>query len=242
MLGVRRARRRAAPGASARCPRPAGRRPPSGRSSPSACAARSSASAAARVAPPSRAARWIARDLVERLVERGGERAGAPRAGSSTAATSSGRSRSPRSSATSSSLGDPREHGRVGDLVAVQVQDRQHGAVASRVRGTCSSASSPRAGPVSASPSPTTQHDEQVGVVERRAEGVRERVAELAALVDRARRLGRDVARDPARERELAEERPQPVLVLRDVRVELAVRALEVGVGDERRAAVARAR
>ena len=43
-----RARRRAAPGASATCPRPAGRRPPSGRSSPSACAGRSSASAAAR--------------------------------------------------------------------------------------------------------------------------------------------------------------------------------------------------
>ena len=48
-------------------------------------------------------------------------------------------------------------------------------------------------------------HD-QVRVVERRAEGMRERVAELAALVDRARRLRRRVARDPARERELPEE------------------------------------
>ena len=55
--------------------------------------------------------------------------------------------------------------------------------------------------------------DEQVGVVEGGAVGVRERVAELAALVDRAGRLGRDVARDPARERELAEELAQPVLV-----------------------------
>ena len=36
--------------------------------------------------------------------------------------------------------------------------------------------------------------DEQVGVVERRAVRVRERVAELAALVDRAGRLRRDVA------------------------------------------------
>ena len=33
--------------------------------------------------------------------------------------------------------------------------------------------------------------DEQVGVVERRAEGVDERVAELAALVDRARASAR---------------------------------------------------
>ena len=48
MLRVRRAPPRAAPGASATCPRSAGRRPPSGRSSPSACAARSSASAAGR--------------------------------------------------------------------------------------------------------------------------------------------------------------------------------------------------
>ena len=56
--------------------------------------------------------------------------------------------------------------------------------------------------------------DEQVGVVERRPERVRERVAELAALVDRAGRLRRGVARDAARERELAEElaagRPRP--------------------------------
>ena len=61
VLRVACARPRAAPGASGRCPRPAGRRPPSGRSSPWACAARSSASAAARRSPPSRARRrWIA--------------------------------------------------------------------------------------------------------------------------------------------------------------------------------------
>jgi hypothetical protein len=42
--------------------------------------------------------------------------------------------------------------------------------------------------------------DEQIGVVERGAEGVRERVAELAALVDRSGRLGGDMRRDPARE------------------------------------------
>ena len=62
--------------------------------------------------------------------------------------------------------------------------------------------------------------DEQVRVVEGGAVGVRERVAELAALVDRARRLGRGVARDPARERELPEQLLQPGLVERDVRVD----------------------
>ena len=94
-------------------------------------------------------------------------------------------------------------------------------------------------GPVSASPSPTTQADEQVGVVERRAVGVDERVAELAALVDRARRLGRDVARDAAGEGELPEQPPQALLVGRHVGIDLGVGALEVGVGHEAGAAVA---
>ena len=137
-------------------------------------------------------------------------------------------------------LRDPREHGRVGDLEPVQVQDRQHRAVGLRVeqlvrvparreRARLRLAVADDAG------------DEQVGVVERGAERVHERVAELAALVDRAGHLGRDVARDPAGEGELTEEPPQPVEVPRHVRVELAVGALEIGVRDERRAAVARA-
>ena len=127
------------------CPRPAGRRPPSGRSSPSACAARSSASAGARgrrlarAAPGSRrsrraprraspASRWcIARRVVARRRR-------------------AARSRSPRAALAARPRRDAREHRRVGDLVAVEVQDRQHGAVARRVRGTCSSASSRPAG------------------------------------------------------------------------------------------------
>ncbi len=48
-------------------------------------------------------------------------------------------------------------------------------------------------------------HDE-TGIVERRAVRMREGIAELAALVDRARGLRGDVARHPARERELAEQ------------------------------------
>jgi hypothetical protein len=42
---------------------------------------------------------------------------------------------------------------------------------------------------------------------------VRERVAEFAALVDRPRRLGSDVAGDAARERKLPEEFLQAFLV-----------------------------
>ena len=61
----------AAPGARARCLRPACRRPPSGRSSPWACAARSSASAAARSIAVRARRCWIARS-VEHVVERRG--------------------------------------------------------------------------------------------------------------------------------------------------------------------------
>ena len=39
-------------------------------------------------------------------------------------------------------------------------------------------------GPVSASPSPTTQATMSSGIVERRAERVAQRIAELAAFVD----------------------------------------------------------
>ena len=66
--------------------------------------------------------------------------------------------------------------------------------------------------------------DEQIGIVERRAERVDERVAELPALVDRARRLRRDVARNAAGKRELPEQLAHPLFVLRDIRIQLRVR------------------
>ena len=75
--------------------------------------------------------------------------------------------------------------------------------------------------------------DDQIGIVESRAEGMRKRIAELAALVDRAGRLRRGVARDAARERKLPEQPPHPLGVRADVRVDLAVGAFEIGVGDE---------
>ena len=127
---------------------------------------------------------------------------------------------------------DAREHGRVGDLVAVEVQDRQHRAVARRVDelvGVPARRQRPGLGLAVADDAA----DEQVGVVEGRSVGVDQRVAQLAALVDRARRLGRDVAGDAAGEGELAEQPPQALLVGRHARVDLAVGALEVGAGHE---------
>ena len=68
-----------------------------------------------------------------------------------------------------------------------------------------------------------------------------ERVAELAALVDGARRLGRKVARDATGIRELAEELLQASLVIGDVGTDLAVGAIEQRLGGAGRATVARA-
>jgi hypothetical protein len=56
--------------------------------------------------------------------------------------------------------------------------------------------------------------DDEIRVVEHRAERMAQRVAELAALVDRARALGRGVAGDAARKRELLEQLAQAGLVL----------------------------
>ncbi len=83
--------------------------------------------------------------------------------------------------------------------------------------------------------------DQQVGVVECGSVGVEERIAELAALVDRTGGLRCGVARDPSREGELAEQPPQPFHVLTDAVVDLAVGAFEVGVRDDTRAPVTRA-
>jgi len=94
---------------------------------------------------------------------------------------------------------NPREHRRVVDLVAVEVKDRQDRAVADRVQELVGV---PRGRQRSGLRFPVSHHhrDQQIRVVEGGAEGVGDAVAQLAALVDGARSLGRAVATDAARE------------------------------------------
>ena len=209
VLGVLAHARRAAPGARGRCPRPARRRPCGGRSSPSGV--RSTMAGQRGAVLGERAGRGIRPDRGDALV---GDVDGVGHAtvhGHRVLAVEpAGHEQRFVAVATEEvdelGLRDAREQRRVGDLEPVEVQDRQHRAV----RDAGSGRSAPRqlaaSGPVSASPSPIDARDHEAGVVERRAEGVHERVAELAALVDRTGRLGRRVRRDAARERELAEE------------------------------------
>jgi len=80
--------------------------------------------------------------------------------------------------------------------------------------------------------------DDQVGIVECRAERVTDRVAELAAFMDRARSFGRDMTRNTAWKRELTEQALHSPLVARNRGVHVGVAALEPRVRDDRRATV----
>src|SRR5674476_396179 len=126
---------------------------------------------------------------------------------------------------------------RVADLVAVEVQNRQHGSVSNWVEKLvglpCSSQRTRFRFTVA-----DNAGDDQTGIVERGSEGMAERVPQLAAFVNRPRRRRSNVAGNPAGERELFEELLQPCLVLGDVRINLTPGAFEVNVTDNRRTAV----
>jgi hypothetical protein len=136
--------------------------------------------------------------------------------------------------------GDAGQDGRVGDLVPVQVQDREYDPVTT---GMHELVGVPGGGQRPGFRLPVAHHagDDQVGVVERRPVGVDQRVPQLASLVDRAGRLRRHVGGDPARKAELAEQTPHPFFVRGDLRVHLAVGAFEIGAGDNARPPMPRA-
>ena len=95
-------------------------------------------------------------------------------------------------------VGNARQHRRPGDLISVQVQDRQHRAVAGRIEEFVGM---PAGGQGSGLRFSIADHaaGQQVRIVEDRAKGVRQRIAQFSALVNRAGSLGRRVARNAAR-------------------------------------------
>ncbi len=126
----------------------------------------------------------------------------------------------------------------IGDLVAVQVQHRQHHAVLGRMHELVGVPAGRQRSGLGFAVTDDGDH-EQVGVVEGRPVGVRQRVAQFATLVDGAGCLRGDVRRDTAGEGELAEQPAQALGVRSDVGVGLGVGAVEVGVGDQAGTAVA---
>src|ERR1700693_1830985 len=109
------------------------------------------------------------------------------------------------------------------------MQDRQHRAVGGRVEKLVGM---PRRGQRAGFRLAIADDagDEETGIIEDRPERMTERIAQLAALVDRARALRRCVARNSSRKRKLNKEFPKARLILADIGIDLAVRALEIGV------------
>ena len=134
-------------------------------------------------------------------------------------------------------VADAGQHRGIGDLVAVQVQNGQHAAVAHGVEELVAVPAGGQRACLGLAVADDAG-DDQVRVVKGRPVGVRQGVAQLTAFVDRTGRLRGDMAGNAAGERELGEQSLQARLVLADVRVDLAVRPFEVGVGHQRRPAV----
>ena len=80
--------------------------------------------------------------------------------------------------------------------------------------------------------------DDEIGIIEHRPERMAQRIAQLAALVNRARALRRCMAGNSSGKRKLSKELLKPGLVLADVWIDLAIGALEISVGDDGRAAM----
>ena len=133
---------------------------------------------------------------------------------------------------------DARKNRRVVDFVPVQVQDGQNCAVGGGVQKFVGMPSGRERAGFRLAVAYGHRGDE-VGVIENRAERMRDGVAEFAALVDGAGRFGRNVAGNAAGERELFAQLFHPFVILPDVGVNLAVRAFEIGVRYEKVSAVA---
>ncbi len=125
-----------------------------------------------------------------------------------------------------------REHGRACDLVTVEVQDRQDRTVPRRIQELVGVPARGERARLRLAVADDARRD-QPRVVEHRAVRMLERVTELAAFVDRPRHLGRHVTRYSARKRELPEQPLHAGFVHRNIRIQLAVRAFQVGVRDE---------
>ena len=138
-------------------------------------------------------------------------------------------------------MADAREQRRIVDLVAVEIQNRQHRAVTDGIEKFVDV---PGSGERPGFRFAVTDHggDDQVRIVEGRAAGMRQHVAEFASFMNRAGRFGRAVTADAARKRELLEEAEQTFFVLALVRIDFRVSAFEIDRPEHAGRAVTRAR
>src|SRR5262245_12003760 len=135
---------------------------------------------------------------------------------------------------------DPGENAGIGDLVAVEVKDRQNRPVRRRVEEFVGMPARRQRSRFRFAVADDAGND-QIRVVERCSVSMRDGIAEFAALVYRTGRLRRYMARDAAGERELGEQALHPLFVARAVRINLAVGSLGIGIRDQAGPAMPRA-
>src|SRR5207245_10663719 len=97
-------------------------------------------------------------------------------------------------------VGHTPSHGGVSDLVAIEVKDGQHSPITPRIHELVRM---PACGEGSGLGFAVTDYaaDEQVGIVERRAVGMRNRITQFTAFMNGSRRFRSDVTRNSARTR-----------------------------------------
>ena len=127
----------------------------------------------------------------------------------------------------------------IGNLVAVDMQDRQHRAA---LRGIEKFRAMPcrRRRPGLRLAIADDARDEQAGIVKGRAESRRQRVTEFAAFVNRPRQAGIKVVRKTARPRKRADELFHARGIVRQLGVKFAQASFEIEIREVRRRAVAR--
>jgi hypothetical protein len=109
-------------------------------------------------------------------------------------------------------LGDSGQHRRIRDLVAVEVEDRDDGAVPSWIEKLVGVPTGRQGARLRLTVADHAEHG-QPRIVEGGSVSMHDGVAELPALVDRTGSLGSVVAGDAAWKRELPEELAHPLLI-----------------------------
>ncbi len=127
---------------------------------------------------------------------------------------------------------------RPGNLVAIEVQDRQHGTVPTRVEKVHTfPAAFQRTG--FSFPITYDAGHQQVGIVEDSAKGVHQRIAQLSAFMQGVGCVRAAMAGDAAGGGEAAKEAQHALFIGRDVGVHLAISTFQPGAGVHGRAAMA---
>ncbi len=136
-------------------------------------------------------------------------------------------------------VAEPAKHGRIRDLVTVQVQNGQHSPIACGIQKLVAV---PASGERPSLGFTVAHHAarQQIGIVEDRAISMGQRIAQLPTFMDGTRSFRSGVAGNPSGEGELLEQLSHSFFILLNAGIELGVSSFQVGVGHHAGATVSR--